>query len=140
MPQEIVVPVVTAKALRGDDAAARTKSKVSVISVKPSLKMVNNIQSFDILQTETVDDQTLPMTASIAIFEANKIVSSEEVITFDSQSDSMTERVKKVRLSLQGTDFKRNNDYFLVIKDKDLETELERYRVTIDLAFTDDFF
>jgi hypothetical protein len=80
------------------------------------------------------------MTASIAIFEANKIVSSEEVITFDSQSDSMTERVKKVRLSLQGTDFKRNNDYFLVIKDKDLETELERYRVTIDLAFTDDFF
>ena len=26
------------------------------------------------------------------------------------------------------------------IKDKDLETEIERYKVTIDLAFTDDFF
>ncbi|MFT6909629.1 MAG: hypothetical protein ACJAS1_006352, partial [Oleiphilaceae bacterium] len=140
MPQEIVVPILIAKALRGDDAAARTKSKVGVISAKSGLKMVNNIQSFDFLQTEPVDDKALPMTASIAIYDGNKMVSSEEVITFDSQSDSMTERVKKARLSLQGTDFNRNSDYFLIIKDKDLDTELERYKVTIDLAFTDDFF
>jgi uncharacterized protein (TIGR02687 family) len=140
MPQEIVVPILIAKALRGDDAAARTKSKVGVISAKSGLKMVNNIQSFDLLQTEAVDDQALPMTASIAIYDGNKMVSSEEVITFDSQSDAMTERVKKARLSLQGSDFNRNSDYFLIIKDKDLDTELERYKVTIDLAFTDDFF
>ncbi len=140
MPQEIVVPVLIAKALRGDDAAARTKSKVGVISAKPGLKMVNNIQSFDLLQTEAVDDQASPMTAAIAIYDGNKMVSSEEVMTFDSQSDSMTERVKKARLSLQGSDFNRNSDYFLIIKDKDLDTELERYKVTIDLAFTDDFF
>jgi hypothetical protein len=68
------------------------------------------------------------------------MVSSEETVSFDSQSDSMSERVKKVRLSLQGSDFDRNHDYFLIIKDKDLDTELERYKVTIDLAFTDDFF
>jgi uncharacterized protein (TIGR02687 family) len=140
MPQEIVVPILVAKALRGDDAAARTKSKVGVISTKPGLKMVNNIQSFDLLQTEAVDEKALPMTASIAIYDGNNIVSSEEVITFDSQSDSMSERVKKARLSLQGSDFNRNSDYFLIIKDKDLDTELERYKVTIDLAFTDDFF
>ena len=102
--------------------------------------MVNNIQSFDLLQTEAVDDQALPMTAAIAIYDGNKMVSSEEVMTFDSQSDSMSERVKKARLSLQGGDFNRNSDYFLIIKDKDLDTELERYKVTIDLAFTDDFF
>jgi hypothetical protein len=45
-----------------------------------------------------------------------------------------------VRLSLQGSEFNRNSDYFLIIKDKDLDTEIERYKVTIDLAFTDDFF
>jgi len=140
MPQEIVVPVLIAKALRGDDAVARTKSKVGVISAKSSLKMVNNIQSFDLLQTEAVDDKALPMTAAVAIYDENKVVSSEEIITFDSESDSMTERVKKVRLSLQGSEFNRNSDYFLIIKDKDLDTELERYKVTIDLAFTDDFF
>jgi uncharacterized protein (TIGR02687 family) len=140
MPQEIVVPVLTVKALRGENAASRTKRKVGVMSAKPSLKMVNNIQSFDFLQTDTVDNMKLPMTAVVGIYDGPKLVSSEEVITFDSTSDSMAERVKKVRLSLQGGDFNRNNDYFLIIKDKDLETEIERYKVTIDLAFTDDFF
>ncbi|MGO3346435.1 MAG: BREX-1 system phosphatase PglZ type A [Marinomonas sp.] len=140
MPQEIVVPVLTVKALRGENAIARTKSKVGVISAKPGLKMVNNIQSFDFLQTDSVDDRKLAMTAVVGIYDGQTLVSSEEVITFDSTSDSMTERVKKVRLSLQGSNFNRNNDYFLVIKDKDLETEIERYKVTIDLAFTDDFF
>jgi hypothetical protein len=62
------------------------------------------------------------------------------VVTFDSATDSMSDRLKQVRLSLAGSDFDRKKDYFLVIRDKDLNTELERYRVTIDLAFTDDFF
>ncbi|ATX77099.1 BREX-1 system phosphatase PglZ type A [Reinekea forsetii] len=136
MPQEIVVPILIAKALRGEP----TKTKVGVISAKAGLKMVNNIQNFDLLQTEAVGEQALPMTASIAIYEGHKLVSSEEVITFDSTSDLMTDRVKKARLSLQGSAFNRSTDYFLIIKDKDLETELERYKVTIDLAFTDDFF
>jgi len=52
----------------------------------------------------------------------------------------MTERVKQVRLSLSGKDFDRKRDYFLMLQDKDLNAELERYRVVIDLAFTDDFF
>ena len=61
-------------------------------------------------------------------------------MTFDCATDSVAERVKQVRLSLSGTDFDRKKDYFLVLKDKDLNTEMERYKVTIDLAFTDDFF
>ena len=42
--------------------------------------------------------------------------------------------------ALSGTDFDRKKDYFLVLKDKDLNIEMQRYKVTIDLAFTDDFF
>ena len=52
----------------------------------------------------------------------------------------MTERAKTVRVSLMGTGFDRKKDYFLVIKDKDLNTEIERYKVSIDLMFTDDLF
>ena len=138
MPQEIVIPVLIAKSLRGE--GLKTKTKVGVISAKSSHKMVNNIQIFDLLQTEAVDDKTLALSAAIGIYSSNTLVSSEEVMTFDSQSDTMSDRIKKVRLSLQGSDFDRNTDYFLIIKDKDLDTELERYKVTIDLAFTDDFF
>ena len=140
MPQEIVVPVLTVKQLRGEKAESRSTRKVGVISPKSSLKMVNNIQRFDLMQTEAVTDRILPVTIAVAIYEGTEKVSSEEVVTFDSASDSMTERVKQVRLSLSGTDFDRKRDYFLVVRDKDLATEIERYRVVIDLAFTDDFF
>lgn len=140
MPQEIVVPVLTVKQLRGDKAESRSKRKVEVISPKATLKMVNNIQRFDLMQTEAVSDLVQPITVAVAIYEGGEKVSSEEVLTFDSASDSISERVKQVRLSLSGKDFDRKREYFLVLKDKDLATEIGRYRVVIDLAFTDDFF
>ena len=140
MPQEIVVPVLTVNQLRGEKAEKRTKRKVGVISPKSALKMVTNIQRFDLIQTESVSEQVLSVTVAVAIYEGEQPVSSEEVVTFDCATDSMSERLKQVRLSLSGSDFDRQKDYFLVIRDKDLNTELERYRVTIDLAFTDDFF
>lgn len=140
MPQEIVVPVLVVKQLRGQKAEQRTKRKVGVISPKPALKMVNNIQRFELMQTEAVSELVQPVTVSAAIYDAEVLVSSEEVVTFDSATDSIADRVKQVRLSLSGKDFDRKKDYFLILKDKDLNTEIERYRVTIDLAFTDDFF
>ncbi|MEN8339725.1 BREX-1 system phosphatase PglZ type A [Acinetobacter baumannii] len=140
MPQEIVVPVLTVKQLRGEKAGQRTKRKVEVISTKSTLKMVNNIQKFDLMQTEAVSELVIPVTLSIAIYDGDLKVSSEETLTFDSSTDSVAERVKQVRLSLSGTDFDRKKDYFLVLKDKDLDIEMQRYKVTIDLAFTDDFF
>lgn len=140
MPQEIVVPVLTVKQLRGEKAEKRTKRKVGVISTKSTLKMVNNIQKFDLMQTEAVSDLVTPVTVSVAIFDGDFKISSEETLTFECATDSVADRVKQVRLSLSGTDFDRKKDYFLVLKDKDLNTEIERYKVTIDLAFTDDFF
>ena len=140
MPQEIVVPVVTIKQLRGAKAEKRTKRKVGIISTKSSLKMVNNIQKFDLMQTEATSDLLVAVTVVVAIYDAGKIVSSEETLSFDSASDSISDRVKQITLSLAGTDFDRKKDYYLIVRDKDLNTEIERYRVTIDLAFTDDFF
>ena len=132
--------MLTVNQLRGEKAEKRTKRKVGVISPKSALKMVTNIQRFDLIQTETVSEQVLPITVAVAIYEADVAVSSEEIVTFDCSTDVMSERLKQVRLSLSGSNFDRHKDYFLIIRDKDLNTELERYRVTIDLAFTDDFF
>lgn len=140
MPQEVVVPVLTVHQLRGEKAARRERRPVEVISAQSNLKMVNNIQRFDLMQTEAVGEFVTPVTLAVAIYEGDRKVSSEEVVTFDSASDAVSERVKSVRLSLAGTDFDRHRDYHLVLRNKDLNTEVERYRVVIDLAFTDDFF
>lgn len=139
MPQEIVVPVLVVNQQRGEKAERRSSRKVGVISARSSLKMVNNIQSFDLLQTEAVSDRVLPITLSVGIYDGDTLISSEETVTFDCRTDSMSERTRKVRLSLQGSDFDRKRDYYLVLKDKDLQTETERYRVIIDLAITNDF-
>ena len=140
MPQEIVVPVISVSQLRGERAQSRTRSKVGVISASTNLRMTNNIAKFDFLQTDAVDDLHLPVTVSIGIYDGVKLVSSEEQITFDSESAQHGERIKQISLSLAGASFDRRSDYFLIIRDKDLATEVNRYRVTIDLAFTDDFF
>lgn len=140
MPQEIVVPVLTIRQLRGEKAEKRSRRKVGVISTRSTLKMVNNIQKFDLMQTEAVSDQVLPVTVTVAVYDGDTKISSEEVVTFDCATDSVSERIKSVRISLAGSGFDRQKDYFLVLKDKDLNTEMERYKVTIDLAFTDDFF
>lgn len=130
MPQEIVVPVLTVNQLRGEKAEKRTKRKVGVISPKSALKMVTNIQCFDLIQTEVVSEQVLPETVAVAIYEDEQPVSCEEVVAFDCATDSMSERMKQVRLSLAASDFDRRKDYFLIIRDKNLNTELERYRVS----------
>lgn len=139
MPQEVVVPVLVVNQLRGEKAGQRSRRKVEVISARSSLKMVNNIQRFDLLQTEAVSERVLPITLSVGIYDGDQLISSEETMSFDCQTDSMSERTKQVRLSLLGSDFDRKRDYFLVLKDKDLQTETERYRIIIDLAITNDF-
>ena len=53
----------TVKQLRGEKAGQRTKRKVEVISTKSTLKMVNNIQKFDLMQTEAVSELVMPVTS-----------------------------------------------------------------------------
>jgi uncharacterized protein (TIGR02687 family) len=140
MPQEIIVPVITVNQLRGERARSRTRTKVGVISASSNLRMTNNIANFEFLQTDAVDDSHLPITTAIGIFFEENLVSSEETLTFESTSQQHGDRIKQISLSLAGAEFDRSTDYFIVIRDKDLGTELNRYRVKIDLAFTDDFF
>ena len=101
--------------------------------------MVNNIQKFEFLQTEEVGGVLTPNTITVAIYDGDKQVSSEETITFDASGDNFNDRKKHVLLSLLGSNFDRHKDYFLIIKDKQLGTENYRYKVSIDLI-ADDFF
>jgi len=139
MPQEVVVPVLMAKGLRGKKAEKRTKRKVGVISAKSNLRMVNNLQAFDLMQVESVSDQLLPITLLVGIYDGEKLISSEERVTFGSVSDVVRDRVKSIKLALSNGHFDRKTDYFMIMRDADLNYEIERYKVTIDLAIPDDF-
>jgi uncharacterized protein (TIGR02687 family) len=139
MPQEVLVPVMTVKSLRGKAAEASIVRKVNVTQLGSVTKVVNNIQFFKFIQTEPVSERVLPRTLLVALKDGDMSISNEVQLTFDSASSDMNDRVKEARLVVQSGDYDKKKDYHLVLRDAETQAEIERYTLTIDLAFASDF-
>lgn len=135
MLQEIVVPVVTVKGLRGVEKPG--KVNVSVLgSVK---KIVNNMQRFEFIQTEAVSEKVKPVTLTISLRDVDQLISNEVTLTFDSASDQMNDRKKSANLIVKSGNYDKKKEYYLVLRDAADKTEVERIPLTIDLAFGNEF-
>ena len=139
LPQEVAVPVVKVKELDSKAAEKEAVKKVGVSLLGSNRKLVNTICKFAFIQTEKVSDRMLPRTLSISIRDGEVLVSSEETVTFDSESDSMEERKRTVKLRLKSSGYDSSKEYALVLRDPDTQIEYERIPVSIDLAFMNDF-
>lgn len=141
MLQEVCVPVISIKVLRGEKAADNQKKMVGVVSSSHAIKIVNNIDKLRFIQTEPVGESFVARKLDFYIVdERNNEVSSRERVNFDSTSSSMEDRLRDVKLKLVGSNFHRNNNYTLILEMVDTKTCYNKYAVTIDLAFHDDFF
>ncbi|HLM60664.1 MAG TPA: BREX-1 system phosphatase PglZ type A, partial [Pyrinomonadaceae bacterium] len=60
MPQEICVPVIAIKKLRGRSAENVSVTWVGVALLGNLTRIVNNVQRFEFIQTEVVSERTLP--------------------------------------------------------------------------------
>ena len=67
------------------------------------------------------------------------IISNEEIVTFDSASDSMEERKRIVMLVLKKGNYDKKKTYHLVLRDAETRIEYERIPVNIDLFACNDF-
>ena len=79
------------------------------------------------------------LTLKIAVYEADKPVTTIESITFDSTSSDLDQRQKSVILTLQDRKYDKNVRYRLILRDAVTDIELESLDVTIDRAIIDDF-
>jgi uncharacterized protein (TIGR02687 family) len=139
MPQEIVVPVVTVKQVKGR-AAHETKSKpVTVHVLGTNHKITAPRHRFELLQTEAVTDRVKPVTLKVAVYEGDQPVTSIETVTFDSPSANIDERKKSVLLTLKDRPYDKRKPYRLVLRDAETGLEQQGVDVIIDRAFTDDF-
>lgn len=136
MPQEIVVPVITVK----QKEAERAKTKfVDVQLLGQVLKVVTNMQRFDLMQTESISEYVLPRTLKISIQDGHQPISDEQNITFD-KSGSMLDDLKVTALiTLKAGNYVRNQDYYFVAKDIASDMEVIRQPIKIDLSFSNDF-
>ncbi|MFP3913097.1 MAG: BREX-1 system phosphatase PglZ type A [Desulfobacteraceae bacterium] len=139
MLQEIVVPVITVRHIKGKDVGGTKTKPVTVHVLGSSHKITTSRHRFEMIQMEPVSERSKPITLKIAVFEGNEPVTNMEALTFDSASEKLEDRKKTVTLVLQDRAYDKKTPYRLVLRDAETGVEQESVDVTIDRAFTDDF-
>lgn len=140
MLQEIVVPVITVNHKKDKSGREVTKSRpVSVSVLGATHRITTPRHRFQLLQMEAVSERVKPVTLKVAVYEGDAAVTNIETITFDSTSDSMSERQKDVYLVLQDRQYDKKTNYRLILRDADTGIEQQQVGVTIDRAISDDF-
>jgi uncharacterized protein (TIGR02687 family) len=139
MPQEIVVPVVTVKHIRGK-SAQETKTKPVTVQVLGSNHRITSAYCrFQLIQMEPVSDRVKPITLKVAIHEGEEPVTDIQTVKFESSSGNLDERKKWVNLVLKDRQYDKKTPYRLVLRDAETGIEQQSVEVIIDRAFTDDF-
>jgi uncharacterized protein (TIGR02687 family) len=139
MLQEVVVPIIEVRHIRGK-AAPTTKSKqVAVHVLGANHKVTTARHRFELLQTEAVSDRIKGITLKVAIYDEDEPVTNIETLTFDSASENMSERKKWVMLVLLDRQYDKRKPYRLVLREAETGIEQQSVEVTIDRAFTEDF-
>jgi len=139
MPQEVVVPVITVKQIKGK-AAEETKVKPVVVHVLgANHRITTNRYRFEFLQMEPISDRVKPATLKVAVYEGEEPVTNIETLKFDSTSGNMDERKKTVSLVLRDRMYNKSTPYRLVLGDAETGIEQQSVSVVIDRAFHDDF-
>jgi uncharacterized protein (TIGR02687 family) len=139
MPQEIVVPVLTVKHVRGKSAQETKTKRVTVQVLGSNHRITAAKHRFQLIQMEAVGERVKPITLKVAIVEGEEPVTNTETVTFDSTSGNMDERKKWVNLVLQDRQYNKKTPYRLVLWDAETGIEQQRVEVIIDRAFTNDF-
>ncbi|MFC1609532.1 BREX-1 system phosphatase PglZ type A [Myxococcota bacterium] len=133
MPQEIVVPVITVKHLRGKKAKEMKPEPVEIQLLKGPHRIVTNRHKFELLQMQPVGDKELPAKMSIGVYDGSTPVSNVEELIFDSTSDDLSDRTRDVWLTVKGDDLSKKKWH---IEIRNLDTlKVKTIPVTIDIAF-----
>ena len=139
MLQEIVVPVVTIRQVKGKGKGDTATRKVDVQVLGVNHKITTPRYRFTLLQTEPVSDRVKPATLKLAVYEDATAVTNIATVTFDSDSQSIEDRTKEVVLTLADRTFDKRAKYRLILRDSETDIEQSSIEVTIDRAFSDDF-
>jgi uncharacterized protein (TIGR02687 family) len=139
MLQEIVVPVITVRHIKGKPAEETKVRPVTVHVLGGGHKVTTGRHRFELIQMEQVSERIKPITLKIAVYEGDEPVTNIESMTFDSVSDKMDERKKWVSLVLKERAYDKKIPYRLVLRDAETGVEQQSVPVIIDRAFTDDF-
>lgn len=144
MPQEICVPVLHIRQLKTEKQKAKhSKTRVGVVPIG-SMRLVSLADKIELLQSDPVNDKFIERKVRLWIEDPKgNAVSGKQEVIFDSCSNLIDDRKRKVVITLRGSGFERNIDYKLIMEDITDPTKVSRmqsHTVNIDIAIEDDFF
>jgi len=139
MPQEIVVPVVTVRHVRGKSAQDTKVKPVSVQVLGTNHRITSAYCRFDLIQMEAVSDRLKPVTLGVGVYDGDVAVTDIKTLKFESASGSLDDRKQRVTLTLKDQTYDKKKPYRLVLTDAETGVEHQSVEVVIDRAFTDDF-
>lgn len=138
--QEITVPLLSFKNKRTGQKGVQQISKVDIKLTSTIRKITNRIFNLNFFQTEKIGDKLKPRTVVIyMVDEDNNVLSNEETLIGDRSFDNPAERTFKLRFALKNIPYDRSKTYYLVIKDAEIEMEIERIPFAINLGIVSDF-
>ena len=138
--QEMMVPVITFKNMRSSNKKFVETSKAKIELISSGRKVSNNMFSLNFYQKEAVGGKVAACTYNVLFTDAaGRPISDVQTIIADKTSDNGSERVFRVRFTLKGQEFKKTEDYYLTIIEKDSSGVPEKIAFTIDIAFVNDF-
>lgn len=135
-PQEILVPVVQVRTIRG---AMETETvQIALISMLP--KITSLIVNLDFIQKDAISDVIKPTTYKIVfVDEMGEVISNEEMYLANSKEKESAKRIFRLKFNLKNQKYDRDKRYYLTIIDMETGIETLRHEVIIDIAFADDF-
>jgi uncharacterized protein (TIGR02687 family) len=140
--QEIVIPLIKYKNVRGSKIREKMLRKVDVKLTNTSHKITNNTFTLQFFQTEKVSDKRIPRKLLVAMWDmvdGEKKISNEKPIIADKTSDRADERTFSIRLTLKGGNYDSNRDYYLRLIDDELGTPYDEIKFKISLGIANDF-
>lgn len=138
--QECVVPVITFKNIRASSKKFIDVKNAEIQLISQSRKISNSIFSLDFYQKESVSGKVAAANYEVYICDASgNDVSDRQTIIADKTSNNSSDRIFRTRFTLKGVDFKKTENYYLTIVEKDTKEVLEKIEFMIDITFINDF-
>lgn len=131
--QEIAIPVIKFKNDRSKDSKNEAK-KVDLKLTNISRKITNNVFHLEFFQTEKIQDKVVPRRLKLYFEdEAGDKISNENIIIADRESDNPEERSFKEKFTLKGLEYRRDEDYYLILVSEETGEVYEKIRYKINL-------
>ena len=139
-PQEMIVPIIDVKTLRGRQ---ETKPAQITVLMSAGTKITSLMQSFEFFQTEPVTDVVKEAVYRIYFTnESGGKISNENVFNADIREADSAKRIVRFRFTFKNRRYGTGEKFYLVVMPEGgdgYREPLIRQQVIMDVAFADDF-